>query len=121
MKFLVDMALSPKTAQFLRELGYVAVRASEIGLAKATDEEIMDYAINNDMVVITADLDFGHILAHTKGNKPSVIIFRLKNPSVDNVNIRLSSILPLVKDSLKRGSIVIVEDNKVRIRELPIE
>jgi len=34
MRFLVDMALSPKTVQFLRELDYEAIRANEVGLAK---------------------------------------------------------------------------------------
>jgi len=58
----------------------------------------MEYAANNDMVVVTADLDFGAILAHTKRNKPSVIIFRLSNPSSDNVNSLLSSILPRIEE-----------------------
>lgn len=65
MRFLVDMALSPKTTQFLRDLGYEAIRANEAGLAGAKDAEIMEYAANNDMVVVTADLDFGAILAYT--------------------------------------------------------
>jgi len=41
----------------------------------------MEYAAKHDMVVITADLDFGEMLAFTKHNKPSVMIFRLKDPS----------------------------------------
>ena len=120
MRFLVDMALSPKTAVFLRNLGYEAVRANEVGLARAKDAEILEYASENDMVVITADLDFGEILAYTKRNKPSVIVFRLRDPSPAHVNSLLSSILPHVEESLRRGSIVIVEDKRVRIRELPI-
>lgn len=121
MKFLVDMALSPKTARFLADLGYEAVRVNEVGLARAKDEEIIEYAANKDMVVITADLDFGTILAYTKRNKPSVIIFRLSNPSPDHVNSLLPSILPRIEEPLKKGSIIIVEDDRVRIRELPIE
>jgi predicted nuclease of predicted toxin-antitoxin system len=121
MKFLVDMALSPKTAQFLRESGYEAIRANEIGLARAKDMEIMEYAADNDMVVVTADLDFGEILAYTKRNKPSMIIFRLRNPSPDHVNSLLSSILQRIEEPLEKGSIIIVEDDRVRIRELPID
>jgi predicted nuclease of predicted toxin-antitoxin system len=78
MKFLVDMALSPKTAKFLVALGYEAERVDKLGMAKSKDREIFEFAIGNNRVVITADMDFGHILAHTKSNKPSVIIFRLK-------------------------------------------
>lgn len=57
-----------------------------MGLARAKDMEIMEYAANNDMVVVTADLDFGEILAYTKRNRPSVIIFRVMDPSPDHVN-----------------------------------
>ncbi|MGQ9597294.1 MAG: DUF5615 family PIN-like protein [Thermoproteota archaeon] len=73
------------------------------------------------MVLITADLDFGKILAYTEHKKPSVIILRLKNPAPDNVNSILSSILPRMGESLKKDSIVMVEEDKIRVRELPIE
>jgi predicted nuclease of predicted toxin-antitoxin system len=72
------------------------------------------------MVMITADLDFGDILVHTGYKKPSVIIFRLKDPSPDHVNSLLQSTLPSIEHSLDRGSIVIIEDHRIRIRELPV-
>lgn len=119
MKFLVDMSISPKTVEFLKKKGYEAVRASDLGMARSKDEEIFNYAIENDMILITADLDFGNILAYTKSRKPSTIIFRLKNPSPENANNLLSSTLPKI-EPLKKGVIVIVEDRRIRIRELPI-
>lgn len=39
MKFLIDMALSPKTVEFLNSIGHEAVRADRIGMAKAKDSE----------------------------------------------------------------------------------
>ena len=44
MKFLVDMPLSPKTVEFLKNLGYEVVRVSELGMAKSKDKDIFDYA-----------------------------------------------------------------------------
>ncbi len=44
MKFLVDMPLSPKTVNFLKSLGYEAIRVSELGMAKSRDGDIFDYA-----------------------------------------------------------------------------
>ncbi len=120
MKFLVDMPLSPKTVKFLDDLGYEAKRVDKFGMGKSKDREILEFAIENDMVILTADLDFGHILAHTKSNKPSVIIFRLKAPTPENVNSMLSSSLPKIEKPLEKGAIVVIEDKRVRIRELPI-
>jgi predicted nuclease of predicted toxin-antitoxin system len=120
MKFLVDVALSPKTVKVLRISGYEAVRVNELGMAKSKDGEILEYAAKNDMIVITADLDFGDILAFMGYKNPSVIIFRLKEPSPDHVNSLLLSAIPRIKDSLDKGSIVVIEDCRIRVRELPV-
>lgn len=120
MKFLVDMSISPKTVEFLKKRGYEAVRASDLDMAKSKDEEILGYAIEKDMILITADLDFGNILAYTKSKKPSTIIFRLKNPSPAFVNQILLSTLPKIMEPLKKGVIVVVEDRRIRMRELPL-
>ena len=120
MKFLVDMALSPKTVKVLTDSGYEAVRVDELGMAKSKDKEILEYAAREDMILVTADLDFGDILALTRYKKPSVIIFRLKEPSSGRVNSILLSTLPRIKDSLGKGSIVVIDDYRVRVRELPV-
>ncbi len=119
MKFLVDMPLSPKTVKFLKNMGHEAVRVSELGMAKSKDRDIFDHAEKNDMIILSADLDFG-ILANTHSSKPSVIIFRLRNPSHEHVNSLLSSNLPGIEEELMKGAIVIVEDAEIRVRELPI-
>jgi predicted nuclease of predicted toxin-antitoxin system len=92
MKFLIDMALSPKTVRALRDFGYEAVRVNELGMAKSKDKEILAYAEKKGLVVITADLDFGDILAYTGYRKPSVIIFRLKVDSVIKLD-KLATVL----------------------------
>ena len=120
MKFLVDMPLSPKTVQFLKNMGQEAVRVSELGMAKSKDKEIFDYAEKNDMVILSADLDFGTILANTHSRKPSVIIFRLRNPSPEHVNSLILSNLTIIEKDILKGAIVIIEDSEIRIRELPI-
>ena len=120
MKFLVDMPLSPKTVIFLKSMGYEAIRVSELGMAKSKDRDIFDYAEKNNMVILSADLDFGTILAFTHSSKPSVIIFRLHDASPEHVNSLLSSNLSNIEKELIRGAIVIIEDTEIRIRELPI-
>jgi len=120
MKFLVDMPLSPKTVNFLKDMGYVAIRVSELGMAKSKDRDIFDYAEKHDMIILSADLDFGTILAFTHSIKPSIIIFRLNDPSPEHVNSLISSNLSNIEEELLKGVIVIIEDAEIRIRELPI-
>lgn len=120
MKFLADMPISPRTIEFLRRKGYHAIRVDKLKMAKATDREIFDYAIKNEMIIITTDLDFGTILAYTKKKKPSIIILRLKNPSPKVINDLLEKGLPNVEEYLRKGAIIVIGEDKIRIRELPI-
>ncbi len=120
MKFLADMGISPKSINFLRELGFEAFHLNDFGLGKLPDSEILLKAKEENFIVLTHDLDFGDILAASGDKLPSVIIFRLRNMKAVNVNGYLKTILSIYHESLERGSIISVSERSIRIRELPI-
>jgi predicted nuclease of predicted toxin-antitoxin system len=76
MRILVDMNLTPRWVPHLNNTGHTAVHWSSIGRISAPDREICAYARLNGYVLLTNDLDFPQILAHTKEAKPSVILLR---------------------------------------------
>ena len=71
MKFLIDNALSPSIAYGLVEKGHDALHVRDVGLAAASDLEIIDLATQRDRILISADTDFGAILAFRESTKPS--------------------------------------------------
>jgi predicted nuclease of predicted toxin-antitoxin system len=73
MKLLVDMNLSPKWCSVLQAEGWDAVHWSDVGTASATDRAVMQWALRDERVVLTHDLDFGAILAATQATGPSVV------------------------------------------------
>jgi len=44
MRFLLDQDVYAATARHLTELGHDIVRVSEVGLSRATDEELLEIA-----------------------------------------------------------------------------
>ena len=70
--------------------------------------------------MVTFDLDFGEIAALTGGKKASVILFRLQNTRLLNVIRRLSDVFKRSSEALDKGTVIVVEESRHRIRYLPI-
>ena len=121
MKFIADIHISPQTVESLAERGYIINRVNEFISFNAKDEEILDLALREESTIITQDLDFSSMLAKRGMSRPSVIILRINVVRPDRVTNILEMILPQVESELNKGSIVIVEDDRIRIRKLPIE
>jgi len=120
MRILVDMTTSPKTAQFLRGLGHHVDHASDLGLARASDEVIVEWAKAEGLTILTEDLDFGAILAVTGEVEPGIIILRVGNWRTEQIEDRLRRIFDTILEERFRSTIVTVERSRVRFRRLPI-
>ena len=121
MKFLVDNALSPVLAALLQQAGHDATHVRSVGLQHADDEVIFDRAATEHRIVVSADADFGTLLALRASRQPSVIQFRGEGSRKPDALARtLLANLPQLLDSLESGCIVTFEAARVRVRMLPI-
>ncbi len=120
MRFLADAGISPKTVEFLLQLGHDAVHVRTLGMAKAEDRSLVRRAVAEQSVILTFDLDFGDILALGVLDKPSVIIFRLADERPDSVNQRVSAVVAERQADLVAGALILIEDVRYRVRKLPI-
>ncbi|MCL5773322.1 MAG: DUF5615 family PIN-like protein [Firmicutes bacterium] len=119
MKFLIDNALSPLVAHGLCKNGYDATHVRDYDMQRSSDYEIFKLAIKENRVLVSADTDFGTILALYQKSKPSVILFRRFSSPHKQVQLLISN-LPSIQRSLKQGCIAVFGENRIRVRLLPI-
>ena len=120
MRFLIDNALSPTIAEGLNKAGHDAAHVRDIGMASSTDIDIMNHALQDNRIVVSADTDFGTLLALRKQAKPSFVLFRRSDKRPSSLLIQLLANLEQVKEDLEKGAIVVIEDKRIRLRKLPV-
>ena len=76
MRLLLDQNLSPLLAELLVADGHDAVHVRSLGMSTASDLAIMETASADRRVLLSADTDFGELLARTNAAEPSVLLLR---------------------------------------------
>ena len=120
MKVLVDMNLSPRWVGFLADAGVEAIHWSEVGPTDASDDEVVGWAAHRGYVVLTADLDFGAILAATQRRGPSVLLLRSENLTPSAVGNAVLAAIHQAGHELADGAILSIDASRARLRILPL-
>jgi predicted nuclease of predicted toxin-antitoxin system len=122
LKFLIGNAISPTLSRHLEKAGHDCVHVRDYGLGSATDAVIFERAAAEDRIVVSADTDFGTLLAEHQSSRPSVVLFRRTsgNRLLEFELLSASLLRSEIREALDRGSIVVIEPKRIRIRALPI-
>jgi predicted nuclease of predicted toxin-antitoxin system len=114
------MGVSLRVVEWLRNRGEDVVHLRDQGLQRMPNGEIFTKATTEGGVVLTFDLDFGEIVALSRGATTSVVVFRLRDTRTEHVIERLERVLAESSEALTQGAVVIAEDARHRVRLLPV-
>ena len=116
MRFLTDQDVYAATIGFLRGLGHEIVPAAQLGLARATDTQLLRVAQEQGRLLLTRDRDFGG-LVFVERQGPGVIYLRILPATQSSVHAELERVLTLYGEDELRGAFLVVEPGRHRIRK----
>jgi predicted nuclease of predicted toxin-antitoxin system len=92
----------------------------EIGLSRADDDEIVEFARRNDRVCVTFDHDFLSHLAMTRADGPSVILIRAEGLESAGQAELIKKVYAFCGEAIESGAAVSADKSAVRVRRLPL-
>ena len=117
MKLLLDQDVYAVTARFLKNLGYDALRAAELGLSRADDRVLLMEAQEQGRIFITRDRDFGN-LVFVERLGAGVIYLRMLPSNMNLVHNELERVLVSYSSEELSKAFVVVETKGHRIRRV---
>jgi predicted nuclease of predicted toxin-antitoxin system len=87
----------------------------------ANDSDVLEKALVEKRVLVSADSDFGTLLALQETSQPSFVLFRGTNAvTAEQYAELLLSNLPALTTELDRRCVSVFKGGRVRVRSLPI-
>jgi predicted nuclease of predicted toxin-antitoxin system len=120
VRLLLDQGLPRSAAPELRRLGFDVEHTADIGLATATDEQVLARARADGRTVVTLDADFHALLVLSDATGPSVIRVRRQGLRGTELAQLVAGVISLCEADLAAGAMVTVDDHSVRVRALPL-
>ncbi len=114
MRLFLDQMLQVELADRLRALGHDVRRASEVGLSRADDAEILAQAIAEHRILVTLDGHFGDWAILPLREHPGVIRVKVHPTSTDNVMRVLGPLLGASQPSQLANHLVIASPSRAR-------
>jgi predicted nuclease of predicted toxin-antitoxin system len=119
-KVLLDQGLAPSAAEALRNVGWDAIHVSELGMDRADDGAILEFARERGMACVTLDHDFHMHLAMASAGRPSVVMIRVEGLSGARQSELIQKVWAFCGDAIAEGAAVSTDGSAIRVRRLPL-
>lgn len=120
IRALLDQGLPRSSVGLLRNAGWDVIHVGDIGLAAASDAQILERAGTDGRMVVTLDADFHRLLAISGARVPSVVRVREEGLTAGPLARLPADAVARAEQALAAGALVTVTARAVRIRALPI-
>jgi predicted nuclease of predicted toxin-antitoxin system len=113
MKFLLDSCISSFAVRDLRDAGYDVLWIPEIGKDPG-DDAILQEAFDKNLILVTADKDFGELVFVF--GKPHPAVIRLVDIPAKNQGKVLLRLISTHRSDIEKQALITVDRYRVRVR-----
>src|SRR3954447_8835644 len=121
MRFLIDENLSWRLVDLLTKEGHDTVHVRDLDATNARDTDVLAIATRDARVIVSADTDFGALLAHSRATAPSVILVRAlvdrRPPELAGI---IAANITAIQEHLDAGAVAVFSRDGIRVRRLPL-
>ena len=118
LRILLDQNVPPSVCGFVQQHkpDWTVRHVNDVDLHGAADASIFEWAQTDGSIVVTFDEDFADARMYPAGSHAGVIRLRVWPTTIENTESALARLLDSVSDEDLTGSLVIVDDSKIRVR-----
>jgi len=118
LKILADPLFPEGIVEELKQAGYDAVHAVEIGAGDLPLRELMRLAVFEDRILVSANRVLAMLVETTPAPKASLVFFKAPlQGGTDALSHMLLNLLALFDGDLAEGAVVIVRDGQTLLRK----
>jgi predicted nuclease of predicted toxin-antitoxin system len=114
LNLYLDQMLRLDVTQALRNEGHDVMRTSEVGQARADDNEILEKAIVEDRILVTLDEHFGDWVILPLSKHPGVIRLKIDPTTSKNAINLLTPFLRLHSSAQFKNRLVILSSKRAK-------
>ncbi len=120
LRFLADHCVSNTTVRTLRDAGHEVVRLREVLPVESPDRVVIAKAQEIDAILLSLNGDFADIVSYPPRNYKGIVALQMRNHAevLERLLARLREYLSVQPAAEHyRGKLLVVEVNRIRIRE----
>lgn len=116
----MDQGLPRSTVKHLADAGIAAEHVGDIGMARGSDDAILETARRQNAIVVSLDADFHKALATSHATSPSAVRIRIEGLKGDQLAAVVMQVIANANSDLSIGALVSVTASRIRVRKVPI-
>lgn len=120
IRLLLDQGLPRSSVKHLSDAGWDVSHVGDLGLSKAEDNQILEFARRENRICVTLDADFHALLATSGAASPSVIRIRREGLNAKAIAELLTKIWPRIEKAIASGVLISITERSLRLRGLPV-